>query len=275
MLTRLAARVVWIVLVSSAAFCAGAGEGEAPKLSVSAIGLRVVRANPLKEKVVWPAGTTVSLIVSSTTGDLLHFDAVDSTITKFVDDKGTDLQARPKDVTAEQIALKGFGHAPIVDKDVKTCAIEVNAPSLPVKGASQIQLQGTIAMYCATQKKETFLPNLPIKNGTKIAGPNKLELEIVEMNEAQRDLGRDAMCFVLRSERELDDVAEIKFYRPDGSEVKATRTSTSTLSIQGAVKVDWSYTLAERVDVGNVKLYTWSDIEKRRVKFDVTIDLGL
>ncbi|MEI6233150.1 MAG: hypothetical protein WCT04_08865 [Planctomycetota bacterium] len=254
---------------------AGAADVKPATLSVDVIGLRVARANPLKEQVLWPAGTTISLVISSAAGDLINFDPVDSTIAKCVDDKGTDLRARPKDVTAEQIARVGFSHAPKIDKDGKNCTLEIFAPTLPARGATRVQVQGTVTMWCATQKKETVLPNVQIRNGTKIIGPKKLELSIEEMNEAPRNLAREAMCFVLRSERELDDLAEVKFFRPDGSEVRAIRTSTSTLSIQGAVKVDWSYSLAERLDLGTVKVYTWSDIEKKRVTLDVSVDVGL
>ena len=273
LLIRFAARLTFLALCFSAVMCAA--DAEPGALSVNVIGLRVARPNALKERVLWPVGTTLSFVVSSPAGDLLHFDAVDSAISKFVDDKGTDLRKRPENITADQVAIAGFGHAPVVDKEAKNCVIELFAPNLPARGSSHIQVQGTLSMFCATKKKETIIPAVALKNGTRFSGPNKLELEVVEMNEAPRDLARDAMAFVLRAQRELDDVAEIRFFRPDGSEVKATRTSASTLSIQGAVKVDWSYTLAERLDVGTLKLYTWSDIEKKRVKLDLTVDLGL
>ncbi len=262
-----------IACLASAFVCAA--DADPPKLSLDVIGLRVSRPHALKERLLWPTGTTLSLLISSPIGELIRFDASDSAVAKFVDDKGTDLQARPKDATAEQIALAGFGNAAKIDKDAKNCIVEISAPTLPVKGAAHIQLLGTLTMLCATQKKETVVSNVPFKNGTKIAGPNNLELEIVEMNEAPRDLGRDAMCFVLRAQRELDGIAEIKFFRPDGGEIKAARTSTSTLSIQGDIKVDWSYTFSERVDAGAIKLYSWSDIQKKRIKVDLTVDLGL
>lgn len=270
---RIATPLALVACLAGAFACAA--DAEPPKLSLDVIGLRVSRPHALNERVLWPAGTTLSLLVSSPIGELIRFDATDSTVAKFVDDKGTDLQARPKDATAEQIALAGFGNAAKIDKDAKNCIVEVSAPSLPAKGASRIQILGTLTMLCATQKKETVVANVPIKNGTKIAGPNNLELEIAEMNEAPRDLGRDAMVFVLRAQHELDGIAEIKFFRPDGGEVKAARTSTSTLTIQGNVKVDWSYTFSERVDTSTVKLYTWSDIQKKRIKVDLSVDLGL
>ncbi len=251
-----------------------AGDAPAPVLSVEAIGLRVARPNPLKERLIWPAGTTVSVLVSSPIGELIRFDPADSTIAKFVDDKGTDLRARPKEAV-EPIPLTPFAHTPKIAADAKTCIVEIAAPGLPARGSGRVLIEGTLSMLCATEKKETVVPNVVLKNGTIIAGANKLELQIAEMNQAPRDLGREAMVFVLRAERELDDVAEIKFFRPDGGEVRAARTSASTLSIQGQVKVDWSYAFPERVDVATVKIYTWTDVQKKRVKLDLTIDLGL
>ena len=254
------------------AFAAQAGEPEAAKVSVEAVGLRVTRTNALKERLLWPTGTTVALQVTSTAGELIHFDAADSALTKFVDDKGTDLQARVKDTMETQLPA-GFGHTPKIDKEAKNCLIEVAAPGLPAKGATRVELQGTLTMLCATTKKETELKNVPIKSGTKITGPGNLELQIEQVGKP--DYGKGAWGFLLRSQRELDDLAEVKFFRPDGTEIPSERTTTSTLVIEGAVRVEWNYTLAERANVAGIKLYTWSDAQKKRVKFDLKIDLGL
>ena len=55
--------------------------------------MRVSRAHPSAERVIWPPGTTVLLEVSSPIGELSQFDEVDSAVAKFVDDKGADLRA--------------------------------------------------------------------------------------------------------------------------------------------------------------------------------------
>ncbi len=83
------------------------------------------------------------------------------------------------------------------------------------------------------------------------------------------------MTFVFLAQKEFDGVTEIKFFIPNGAEVKAVRTSSSTLSVQGQVKADWSYSFSERADTLTVKILTWSDMQKKRVKFDLTVDLGL
>ncbi|HLX60249.1 MAG TPA: hypothetical protein VKX17_03095 [Planctomycetota bacterium] len=268
-MTNRCAKLAAIVI---ALFCAHLRAADESKLSVEAVGVRVARGNSLKEKMIWPTGTSVSLLVSSRAGEFIHFDAVDSAVAKFVDDKGTDLQARPKDA-AEPALPAAFGTGSKIDKDAKSCLIEFSAPGLPVKGATQLILQGTLSMLCATTKKETEVKNVPIRSGTRIAGPGNLELQIEQVGKPE--FGKGAWAFLLRAQRELDDLAEVKFFRTDGTEIPSTRTTTSTLAIEGAVRVEWNYALSERVDAANVKLYTWSDAQKKRIKVDLKIDLGL
>ena len=134
-------------------------------------------------------------------------------------------------------------------------------------------LGGTLVFDCARNKRETIVEKVALKSGSKIAGPDNLVLELEQAG--RPDYGRDAWSFVLRSGRELDDLAEIKFFKPDGAEIKSTRTSTSALSIFGATKIEWNYSLAEKVDAATVKLYTWTDMKKKRLDFDLKVELGL
>src|SRR5262245_1238307 len=110
------------MLAAACLLCAAVAAGDVvpPALFVEAIGLRMARPNPLKERLIWPAGTTVSVLVTSPVGELIRFDPADSTVAKFVDDKGTDLRARPKDV-AEPLPLSPFSLTPKIAADAKTC----------------------------------------------------------------------------------------------------------------------------------------------------------
>jgi hypothetical protein len=248
-----------------------AGEAEpAPALTVSVVGVRVCKAAPLAERVIWPPGTTVLLEVRSPFGELIRFDAADSALTKFVDDQGADLRAKSEE--PENKTLSGFGNAPKIAKDARTCLLEVSAPGVPGKGSRTVTLAGTVSMLCATQKQETVVPNVVLKNGTHIAGPKNLDLELEQVG--RPDWGRDPFGLLLRSQRELDDVAEIQFFATSGHDLRATRTATSTMEVLGAVRAEWTYTLAEVAGEATVKIYTWADAAKKRARFELKVELG-
>ena len=88
----------------------------AARLSVAALGLRIVRPAPDGNEECrafnWDAGTTVVLILSSADGGLVALDRDASKVTSFTDDQG-------KDLTKAEVKGGfggGFEHMPIVSK---------------------------------------------------------------------------------------------------------------------------------------------------------------
>ena len=242
------------------------------KFSIEALGVRVSKPSPAKESAVWPTGCAVLLQVTAPVGELIRLDTAASTLTKISDDAGHDMLAKIKGAV-ELTQIVGISRAYQIDRERKLCAVEAVTPLLPVKGAKSIQIGGTLVFDCARNKRETVVEKVALKSGSKINGPDNLALELEQAG--RPDYGRDAWSFVLRSGRELDDLAEIKFFKPDGTELKSTRTSTSALSIFGATKIEWNYSLAEKVDAATVKLYTWTDMKKKKLDFDLKVELGL
>jgi hypothetical protein len=129
-----------------------------------------------------------------------------------------------------------------------------------------------VALLCATRKQETAVPNVALKNGAHIAGPKNLDLEVEQVG--RPDWGRDPFGLLLRAQREMDDVAEIRFLAPSGHDLRATRTATSTMVVLGAVRTEWTYTLAETADEATVKIYTWADAVKKHAQFELKVELG-
>ncbi|MCY3018907.1 MAG: hypothetical protein NTW87_07760 [Planctomycetota bacterium] len=262
-----------------------AGEA-ADDLKVQATGLRLVAPAVSADESVrafnwstadWSSGTTVALLVSRPGGGLVQFDANGSSLAKFADDKGTDLLAKPASDPAaadggkRKLVPAGFSLFPRVSQDGKFCAVELRGPALPARGASRLRLEGVIAMLCASRKAEFVQKDVALRNSSRITAAN-VELSICEAGKPET--GVEPLGLTLRSYKELHEVAEIRFYKPDGTEIKSRRTGTSTLGVLGALTVDWSFSLAEKVDAATVKVFLWADLQKKQVPFALDIDVG-
>ncbi|HEY3323924.1 MAG TPA: hypothetical protein VGP72_25960 [Planctomycetota bacterium] len=245
------------------------------ELNVEVGGLRVVSHTATEEKglqgVIWSPGTMLVLLVNSPTGGLVQFDGKNSALAKFVDDKGNDLLAKP---TAQplQAAPIGFNLFPKISTDGKHCAVEVCSPNVPAKGCSGVTLEGTITMLCASQKTEHIQKDVALKNGTKISAPN---LELTLDNVGKPDVGDEPLGFTIRAFKELDELADIRFCKADGTEIKSRRTATSKMGILGNLTVEWNYNLAEKADVATIKLFLWSNLQKKRLPFKLNVNVGL
>jgi hypothetical protein len=258
-----------------------AGEGAPTDVTVQAAGLRIVSELPagVEDKLRsfnWTTGTTVTLLITSPAGGFVQFDHKNSAISKFTDDKETDLLAKPK--ASKAASTSGFSLFPNVAADGKACSVEVCGPSTPVKGATSLKLEGVLTMLCAANKKEFEQKDVPLKSGSKITA-DKTELMIEKVGKPEwgnEDKQREQLSVTLRSHNsELDEVAEIRFFKTNGTEIEARRMGTSKMGILGAMTVDWDYILSEKADAATVKVYLWTDLQKKKVPFSLNLDVGL
>ena len=262
-------------IVAAAAFCLTGFSGEADgDLKVQANGLRVVARSTGEDETLRPfsspSGTTVALLISSQKGGLIQFDAENSALSRFTDEKGNDLLARTElDKGAGQ---PGFSMFPKVSADGKYCALEVFAPGRPAKESAHLKVEGVVTMLCASEKTETPVKDVAMKNATKFSAAG---LEITLDNVGKPDFGDEPFSVTLRSHSKLDNVAEIRFCKADGTEIKSHRTGSSKMAILGSLTVEWTYSLAEKVDLALIKVFVWKDMEKKKVPFKLDVDVGL
>ena len=292
-----------VAFLALAARLPGGESGE--EIKVAATGLRLVAPPVSQDESVrafnwslaeWSSGTAVALLITAPRGGLVQFDNASSALTRFTDDKGTNLLAQlaptvaatprsaavPAATAGEPPAVrssgqrgadnKGIGLFPKISHDGRFCAVEVNTPHLPAKGASRLRLEGAFTLLCATEKIELMQKNVPLKAESLVFLAPDLMLVIREVGKPE--LGAEPFGLTLRASRDLDDVAEIRFYRADGAEIKSRRTGSSKMVLPGAVTVDWSYSLAEKADSATVKVFLWKELRKKRALFALDVDVG-
>lgn len=252
-----------------------ANEAANPDLTVEVNGICII-ADTKDESLRafdWPtgSGTAVSLLVKSPPGGLIQFDAKNSSLSRFTDEKENDLLARPATAPA-QLGNIGFGMFAKVSKDGTSCVIEVHSPNIPTKGCATLKLEGVISMLSAATREEHPQKNIPIKNGSKLVAP---AIEMLLDHVGKPDSGDEPLGLTLRSSAELDRVAEIRFFKTDGSEIKSRRVGTSKMGLYGALIVEWNYNLSENIDSADVKITLWTDLQKKKLPFKLNVNVGL
>jgi len=251
-----------------------AGEEPASDLKVEASGLRIVAPFSNADKLLnafsaRAPGTTVTLLIASETGGFVRLDPAASAVLKFTDDKGTDLFARKPD---EPASASGLNLSPVISKDGKACAVEVNATGTPAKGSTSLKLSGTMTMLCASARTEFVQKDIAVKNGSKITAPG-LDLTLEKVGKP--DVGDEPLSITLRASKSLDSIAEIKFFSADGKEIKSRSAGMAKMGVLGSLIVEWTFNLAETADAVTAKLYFWTDLKKKKVDFDLSVQVGL
>ncbi len=258
-----------------------AAEDKPSDLKVEASGLRVIAPFSVNDEALnafgsRTPGTTATLLITSPSDRIVHFDHASSTITRFTDDKGNDLLAKPAGPATpnpEKIVQQGLALFPQISKDGKACAVEVNAPVLPAKGSTSIKLAGTLTLVCASATKEIVQKDVPVKNGSKIDA-QKLALTLVQVGKPL--VGDEPLSITLRSHESLDDLADVKFFKADGTEIKSRSVGgLSKMAVLGELTVEWCFNLAEMSDAVTIKLFVWSDRQVKKTNFELTIGPGL
>ena len=270
-----------VAMVLGIATFARAADEKPSDLKVEASALRVVAPYSNADEALnafgsRTPGTTVTLLIASPSDRIVHFDHAASAVAKFTDDKGNDLLARaagPVPPNGEAIVPQGFSLFPLISKDGKACAVEVSAPLLPAKGSAAVKLSGSVTMLCASATKEFIQKDVPVKNGSRIETPSlKLTLEHI----GKPDVGDEPLSITLRSHNNLDDVADVKFFKADGTEIKSRSIGgISKMAVLGELTVEWCFNLAENADAVTLKLNMWTDVQKKKASFDLTIGPGL
>jgi len=268
-------RSVVLAIVCSLSAPVIAADGADADFSVKANGVRVITAEADEAARAFNLnpGLTVSLLVSAPKGGIIHFDPASSAISKFLDEKGNDLLAKPAKADEQKSPLQsGFNSSAKIGKEGKSCIVEVEVPNLPAKGSTHLTLEGIMTLLTATQTREDTI------NGVALAADAKLKADKLELTVAhvgKPDWGPDTLELTLRTSNDMDEVAAIRFYKADGAEIKSTRATMTRMELYGSRTIEWTYTLSEKVNNATVKIFIWSDLQRKKVQFSLDVNLGL
>ena len=260
---------------------APAEEVKPADLSVEASGLRVIAPFKNADEALnafgsRTPGTTVTLMISSPSSNFVSFDTAESKIAVFTDDKGNDLLAKlagPSPQQGTAIKADGFSFFPLISKDAHACAVDVNAALLPAKGCATIKLAGSVVMLCASAKREFVQKDIPVKDGSKLEADG-IKLSFYQVGKPL--VGAEPLSITLHAHEDISRIADVKFFTANGVEI-ASRSmgAPSKMAVLSSLTVDWTFNLAQQADAVTMKLYLWSDLQKKTQTFELNIGAGL
>lgn len=162
-----------------------------------------------------------------------------------------------------------FGSFPRVSKDGTLAyhSLEFEAPAEPAAG--RLKLSGTLALVTATGVKTEKQENLVLVDAAKVqAGALKLTIDDLKT-------GGGKTSFDLKSSKPMSAIKTIRFYKPDGTEVKGDRNGSSTMSGFGTYSESWSFHLEEEVKELSFEFDIHQNITETEVPFDFNVPAGL
>lgn len=254
----------------------GAGEVVPSSPTVRALGLRLVApATPhpvLRPPFDATPGTTVALLLHAPAGGMVKIDKLNSALTTFADDKGNDLTHRPAGSPADQAGVVGLNIHAEITPDGKYCALEARAPALPATDATHIKLEGQITVIAGSKQAETEVKNVALRDGSKFT-VGALELTIDETGKPEE--GLEPFGLTVRAFGAMDNIATVRFFKADGTEIMARRNNVTSTAALGAHTEKWYYRFAERADVATLRVGVWTDLQKIKVPFKIQTGLGV
>ena len=236
------------------------------RVKTEVAGLRIVK-KPYKgaqslRAFNWFAGTTVSILLVSDQPGLINLDVKKSSLTRFADDKGTDLLKKPK--------FGGFfGSFPKLSEDRKACVLEIKSSELPSKGAKTILVKGSAALTYATGKITKKTEKIGVAQGSSFQ-VGDLKFKLTKVGKPQ--WGRDyQMAVTLETNQDIKSVAAYRFLDSKGKEIKSHRSTW--MSSFG--KSSLTFNLKRKVAVFTMELDMWQGMKSVSVPFELSVSVGL
>jgi len=160
------------------------------------------------------------------------------------------------------------GHFPKISKDASAVMVTFKYKILPDVHVSHIHTSGHIFIKSAVSQINV------IKKGFKLKAGNVLKIGPVQMTyikSGKPQWGKEPLEITFDVTGEFDQLANIKFFHANGSEIKSASSGRMTMSMGSFKKMTVSYRLSEKVDRFMVKANYWNGLEV--VKVPVVIDV--
>ncbi len=106
-------------------------------------------------------GTALTLRLSTDKTPIVSVDPIASRLSRFADDKGTDLLDR------DPVGLPSTLHA-LVAKNGHTCSLTLRSKQSPTPGAVRLVVRGELVVRCGEGEKTVFSEVIELKDGGRL-----------------------------------------------------------------------------------------------------------
>ena len=205
--------------------------------------------------------------ISVTGSTIMDLDYSDSTITRFVSDKGNNLGVKGEGMS-DYVTMPYFASCQTWD-DRKTMTVTVTSPLKIGPGATRFELEGTLKTKYAARTDKGQIKELKIQDGTEVllGGIKGKVKDVVRKEKLDFDL-------FFASVPPDFDIKEVKLIDAKGDEIRGSR-NTTRIRIENNENVTLSfYRISPPPDVLTVDYELWMDVREAIIPYKVTSTLA-
>jgi hypothetical protein len=220
-------------------------------------------------------GTSLTFALDEPQRSILGVETKDCKITRFRDDRGTDLVPDGKEPPGG--GMPGFprpgqDEGPFtadVDPNGHRVTVTVHTPRLPAGGANRLVVETVLVVRYARGEKTFEQKNISLKLDKFTAGP--YSLVVMGQDDSNRNIGQaGGTQVILFHQGPLRDVKKVAFIGPDGQEIQA-RVSGSGQS--GSVHHTY-YSLAKKVETCTIRVTGPESVETVSMAVEINTGIG-
>jgi len=234
--------------------------------------LAEITVKPAGMKVVWNSlgdefkgfqtysskeGLYLSFGVTTSEKNIIAFDAKKSDITVKAGGKDLDGSFEPWERISE---------------DGKTMRVELVSKKLPTDSVNKFQLTGSINVILASKFETKSTEVKVLKKGDKFSLGDNFAFEVGKL--AKPSYGDDELEIELKWDRDIPELAKIKFYDEAGKEVEFRKGASSRFGSLGKVVISRSYRFKKKPGKLKVEMDLWSDLESLSVPMNMNVGLA-
>ena len=205
-------------------------------------------------------GLEIALGFTVKDSGIISIDGDGSVLTKFTDDKGTNL-------ITKEFGREGFGSFPRQSEDGKYGLISVTSSKLPAEGATKVMATGKIAVTTATTKKTERTKVIALKKGAAFT-LGKINFKISDF-----DADDDSVKLTFETSDSLEALAEVRFIGEGNAKLEADNNGSGSFGFGGKKTYSKSYSIKGKAANIIVEGDMWQDAKKVEIPFDLSVTL--
>ena len=222
-------------------------------------------------------GTEVVLYVKVPGKVMLETDQKSNIITKFADDRGSDLAKSAGTVAAAPGMANRTSNAmrnPLstnlrVSGDGQAAALTIRSSIRPAVGATKLFVGGNLPVVCGTHSIKNTQNNVAlVKDAPITIAGHAAKLDLVE------DEG-DQMAVAISSNQPFGAASAVRFLGADGHEIKSRISSHGSYGANGMMTYSISFMLDEKVRQADIECTYWDKTETINVPIDLELSIGI
>jgi hypothetical protein len=220
-------------------------------------------------------GTSLTLMLDEPQQSILSVEARDCKITKFRDDKGTDLVPDAKDLVEGAMPMNppfGPEEGPVsaeVDPAGHRATVTVHSPRLPAGGANRLLLEAILVVRYARGERTVEQKNVNLKLDKLTAGP--YSFVVMSQDDSNRGFAQGGGTLVsLFHQGPLRDIKKVAFIGPDGQEIAARASGGG----QTGSAYHTNYLLSKKVETCTIRLTAPETIETMNMAVGINTGIG-